>query len=199
MKKYLAERGVALPPRVPSRAGSQPLLITALAPVIDAWLRQDLSLKGSVIHERLVADHGFAGRYQRVQMYLVDARPRIELELLEDDENRLTGLHRRFEVLAGAQTQVDWGDAGGLLAHVGIRSVYSFHMTLSYSRDPFTCFTTSMDMATFWDCHRRAFAHFGGYAGVGPAHAGSRRRRWCSPPRSAGALVAVSGSLCSFA
>lgn len=39
-------------------------------------------------------------------------------------------------------------------------------MTLSYSRDPFTCFTTSMDLATFWDCHRRAFAHFGGVPGT---------------------------------
>jgi hypothetical protein len=48
---------------------------------------------------------------------------------------------------------------------VGITNVYSFHMTLSYSRDPFTCFTTSMDLATFWDCHRRAFAHFGGVPG----------------------------------
>ena len=38
-------------------------------------------------------------------------------------------------------------------------------MTLSYSRDPFCCFTTSMDLATFWDCHRRAFAHFGGVPG----------------------------------
>ena len=50
-------------------------------------------------------------------------------------------------------------------AHVGIPAVYSFHMVLSYSRDPFTCFTTSMDLATFWDCHRRAFAHFGGVPG----------------------------------
>ncbi|WP_455713280.1 Mu transposase domain-containing protein [Streptomyces uncialis] len=40
--------------------------------------------------------------------------------------------------------------------------VYSFHMTLSYSRDPFCCFTTSQDLATFFDCHRQAFAHFGG-------------------------------------
>ncbi|WP_455356924.1 hypothetical protein [Streptomyces sp. SYSU K217416] len=38
----------------------------------------------------------------------------------------------------------------------------SFHMTLSYSRDPFCCFTTSQDLQTFFDCHRRAFAHFGG-------------------------------------
>jgi hypothetical protein len=35
-------------------------------------------------------------------------------------------------------------------------------MTLSYSRDPFCCFTTSQDLATFFDCHRAAFAHFGG-------------------------------------
>jgi transposase len=35
-------------------------------------------------------------------------------------------------------------------------------MALSYSRDPFCCFTASQDLGTFWDCHRRAFAHFGG-------------------------------------
>lgn len=35
-------------------------------------------------------------------------------------------------------------------------------MTLSYSRDPFCCFTTSQDLQTFFDCHRRAFAHPGG-------------------------------------
>jgi hypothetical protein len=40
-------------------------------------------------------------------------------------------------------------------------------MVLSYSWDPFCCFTTSMDIATFFDCHRRAFAHFGG---VGPSY-----------------------------
>ena len=35
-------------------------------------------------------------------------------------------------------------------------------MTLSFSRDPFVCFTHSQDLAAFFDCHRRAFAHFGG-------------------------------------
>ncbi|MFI1259208.1 DDE-type integrase/transposase/recombinase [Streptomyces netropsis] len=39
---------------------------------------------------------------------------------------------------------------------------YSFHTTLSYSRDPFCCFTTSQDLEIFFDCHRRAFAPFGG-------------------------------------
>jgi hypothetical protein len=151
--------------QIRARAGTQPRLITEFVPVIEAWLRADISLKASVIHERLVAQHGFTGHYQRVKTFLVEARPRVAAELESGDDNVLRGLHRRFEVVAGAQAQVDWGEEGDLLAHVGIAYVYSFHMTLSYSRDPFTCFTTSMDLATFWDCHRRAFAHFGGVPG----------------------------------
>src|SRR3954447_862645 len=166
VKKYLAQDGVALPPRGPSRAGTQPRVIDPFVELVDAWLRADITLKGSVIHERLVADHGFTGNYQRVKVHLREARERIAAELAAADENPLTGLHRRFEVVPGAQAQVDWGDEGDLLAHVGIPHVYSFHMTLSHSRDPFCCFVTSMDIATFFDCHRRAFAHFGGVPGA---------------------------------
>jgi transposase len=165
VRKYLAEDASSVPPTAPPRAGTQPKLITPFVGVIEAWLRADITIKATVIHERLVAEHGFTGNYQRVKMHLVEARPRIAAELAVTDENPLTGLHRRFEVVPGAQAQVDWGGEGDLLAHVGIGNVYSFHMTLSYSRDPFTCFTTSMDLATFWDCHRRAFAHFGGVPG----------------------------------
>ena len=163
VKKYLAAGpGDAAPPRAPSRAGTQPRLIDPFVPVVEAWLRGDIGLRGSVIHERLVTDYGFGGSYQRVKMFLAEARPRIAAELEQQDDNPLRGLHRRFEVVPGAQAQVDWGDEGAVLAHVGIGRVYSFHMTLSHSRDPFCCFTTSMDMATFWACHRAAFAHFGG-------------------------------------
>ena len=159
VKKYRnADAGVA-PPRAPSRAGCQPQVIASYVTLIETWLRGDLSLKGSVMHERLVADHGFLGHYQRVKMHLATVRPLIEDELFDTDDNNLRGLHRRFEVVAGAQGQVDWGEEGDLFA-LGVK-VYSFHMTLSYSRDPFCCFTTSMDLATFWDCHRRAFAHLG--------------------------------------
>lgn len=162
VKKYLAEDGVALPPRGPSRAGTQPRKIAPFVEVVDAWLRADLSLKASVIHERLVEQYQFSGNYQRVKTHVAGARPRIADELDANDENRLRGLHRRFETVPGAQAQVDWGDEGGILAHVGIGKVYSFHMTLSYSRDPFCCFTTSTDMATFWACHRAAFDYFDG-------------------------------------
>jgi transposase len=162
VKKYLAEGAPACPPAAPSRAGTQPRVIAPFVGVVDAWLRSDITIKATVIHERLVAEHGASFNYQRVKQYCAQARPRIAAELAEADDNPLRGLHRRFEVIAGAQAQVDWGDEGAILAHVGIGKVHSFHFTLSYSRDPFCCYTTSCDMATFWDCHRRAFAHFGG-------------------------------------
>ena len=165
VRKYLTEDSPSAPASAPPRAGAQPRAITPFVGVIDVWLRADVRLKASVIHERLVAEHGFTGNYQRTKMHLAQARPLIAAELALEDENPLRGLHRRFEVVPGAQAQVDWGDEGDLLAHVGIGNVYSFHMVLSHSRDPFTCFTTSMDLATFWDCHRRAFAHVGGVPG----------------------------------
>ncbi|GGL12015.1 IS21 family transposase [Mangrovihabitans endophyticus] len=163
VKKYLASEGGEAPPRRKVRP-SRGQVIDAFAHVVDAWLRAELLLKGTVIHERLVEQYGFTGNYQRVKLYLQQARPRVAAELgISPDQ--LAGLHRRFEVVPGAQAQVDWGDEGGILAHVGIPKVYSFHMVLSYSRDPFCCFTTSQDLAAFWGAHRRAFTHFGGVPG----------------------------------
>jgi transposase len=40
-----------------------------------------------------------------------------------------------------------------------------FHIVLSYPRDPFCCYTTSMNAATWWECHSRAFAYLGGVPG----------------------------------
>lgn len=165
VKKYLAAGATSVPPRGTSRRGTQPCVIT---PEIEAriagMLRADVDLKASVIHERLVAEHGFTGHYQRVRIAVARLRPVIDAELDAGDEvRRLRGLHRRFATLPGAQAQVDWGHEGDLLGD-GTK-VYSFHMVLSFSRDPFCCYVTSMDAATFWDCHRRAFEHFGGVPG----------------------------------
>lgn len=160
VKKYLDSDAPVVPPSAPSRKGSQPRVIDAFTDVIDAMLRADITIMASVVYERLVAEHGFAHNYQRVKIYVRQNRDRIAAELGVADENRLRGLHRRFETVPGAQAQVDWGEEGNLLGSGA--KVYSFHMVLSYSRDPFCCFTTSMDLATFWDCHRRAFDHFGG-------------------------------------
>ena len=83
VRKYLAEDAPAVPPTSPSRAGTQPRLIEPFVERIEAWLRSDLALKGTVIHERLVAEYGFTGHYQRVKMFLAEARPRIAAELEE--------------------------------------------------------------------------------------------------------------------
>ncbi len=162
VKKYIT--GPAVPPSAPRRVGTQPRKIEHLAPVVDAWLGNDITLRASVIHERLVAEHDFGGSYQRVKLYVAEARPRIAAEL--GLPGPLSGLHRRFEVTPGAQAQVDWGTESRSIAKaLGVRYVYSFHMTLSYSRDPFCCFTTSLDLGTFFGCHIRAFQHFGGVPG----------------------------------
>ncbi|MEU5773457.1 IS21 family transposase [Streptomyces venezuelae] len=158
--KYLVGEAPVAPPKRTAE-GRQRRVVDEVAPLIDAMLRTEILLKASVIHERLAAEYGVAINYQRVKIYLQEARPRIA-EALGISPGELAGLHRRFEVVPGAQAQVDWGDEGKILAHVGIPKVYSFHMTLSYSRDPFCCFTTSQDLASFFDCHRQAFVHFGG-------------------------------------
>jgi transposase len=117
-------------------------VIDEFAPVIDSMLRAEILMKAAVIHDRVAAEYGFTGNYQRTKLYVQEARPRIAEEL-GITPKELAGMHRRFEVIPGAQAQVDWGDEGKVLAHMGIAKVYSFHMTLSYSRDPFCCFTTS--------------------------------------------------------
>jgi transposase len=161
VKKYLDEEVSAPPQAVARPVRTTKQMVRQYAAVIDTWLKADLLIKGTVVHERLVEQYGFTGNYQRVKLYLQEARPRIAEEL-GVSLGQLGSLHRRFEVVPGAQAQVDWGDEGQVLAHMGIKKVFSFHMTLSYSRDPFCCFTTSQDIVTFFDCHRRAFEHFGG-------------------------------------
>ncbi|MQB02263.1 MAG: IS21 family transposase, partial [Actinobacteria bacterium] len=124
------------------------------------WLRADIKIKATTIHERLAADpYRFPGSYQRVKEYVRLRRPEIAAEL---GINPGVPMHRRFETIAGAQAQVDWGHEGTITTRSGELQVYSFHMVLSYSRDPFCCYVTSQDLATFWDCHRRAFDHFSG-------------------------------------
>ncbi|MGW3957799.1 DDE-type integrase/transposase/recombinase [Streptomyces sp. NPDC004752] len=161
VRKYLSGQAPAGSPRRVSNGRPRKKAVDEVAPLIDAMLRAEILIKGAVVHERLVKDYGSTINYQRVKLYLQEARPRTAEEL-GIAPGELAGMHRRFEVVPGAQAQVDWGDEGKVLAHLGIPKVYSFHMTLSYSRDPFCCFTTSQDLQTFFDCHRRAFAHYGG-------------------------------------
>ena len=156
VKRYLSAEASSSPPE-PARRGRGARKIDPYAHLIDAWLAKQPKLKAVTIYERLVAEHGFDGHYQRVKVYMRENRDRV-VGIPADPQ----GLHRRFEVLPGAQAQVDWGDEGEIQTATGPLHAYSFHMVLSYSRDPFCCYAASQDLAAFWDCHRRGFAHFGG-------------------------------------
>jgi hypothetical protein len=81
VKKYIDAGAASVPPSGPSRKGCLPQVIAPFTGVVDAWLRADITMRASVIHERLVAEHGFAHSYQRVKMYVAGARPRIAAEL----------------------------------------------------------------------------------------------------------------------
>jgi transposase len=102
-RKYLAAGATRVPPRGTSRKGTQPSVITAqVQERITAMLRVDVELRASVIHERLVHEHGFDGLYQRVRIAVARLRPLAEAERDRVDESRrLRGLHRRFELLPG--------------------------------------------------------------------------------------------------
>jgi len=158
-KKYLSQR-----PR-PPRYGPRPSagkLVDRYVGTIDAWLRASKgALCASTIFERLAGEpYRFPGSYERVKEYVRLRRPQILAELGIVD--RGAQMHRRFEVAPGSQAQVDWGEEEPLQTAAGPLKVYSFHMVLSHSRDPFCRYTTATDLATFWACHAEAFAHFGG-------------------------------------
>jgi transposase len=158
-RRYLtAER-----PRPPGYGPRPPVakLIDPVAATIDTWLRKEPRLGAFTVYERLQAEpYRFSGSYETVKRYIRRRRPEILKEL--GIREQLEQMHRRFEVLAGSQAQVDWGDEGTIATSDGELHVYSFHMVLAYSRDPFCRYVTSMDLGTFWACHTEAFHHFGG-------------------------------------
>jgi transposase len=158
-RKYLATERPR-PPRYSPRPPREKL-IDRFSGLIDQELRvSKAQIRATTIHERLVAEHGYTGSYQRVKEYVAQRRPEIAAEL-----GLRTGgeMHRRYEVAPGAQAQVDWGHEG-LLPNGS--PLYSFHMVLSHSRDPFCRYTARQDLTTFWGCHADAFAHFGGVPGA---------------------------------
>ncbi|MGW0704195.1 hypothetical protein ACWD0A_33885 [Streptomyces sp. NPDC002867] len=56
-------------PRRSANGRSLARKIDEFAPLIDSMLRAEVLLKASVIHERLTAEYGFTGNYQRVKLY----------------------------------------------------------------------------------------------------------------------------------
>lgn len=69
---------------------------------------------------------------------------------------------QRFFVRPGQQMQVDWGELGAIDLGGHRVKLYVFVAVMAWSRALFVRFTTDMHMLSWLDCHRRAFAFFGG-------------------------------------
>ena len=94
VRKYLTAQAPISPPRRSSTGHARGRMVDDVAPLIDAMLRSEILIKGAVVHERLVAEYGFTGNYQRVKLYMQEARPRVAEEL-GISPCELAGLHRR--------------------------------------------------------------------------------------------------------
>jgi transposase len=70
----------------------------------------------------------------------------------------------RLEVEPGSQAQVDFGYVGTMMdpASGKLRRTWAFIISLSFSRHRFVRFVFRQDIATWIDCHIRAFEFFGG-------------------------------------
>jgi len=70
----------------------------------------------------------------------------------------------RLEVEPGSQAQVDFGSAGMIVdpATGQLRRAWAFILALSYSRHRFVRFVFRQDVATWIDCHIRAFEYLQG-------------------------------------
>lgn len=69
---------------------------------------------------------------------------------------------QRFFVRPGQQMQVDWGELGVVDLGPHRVKLYVFVAVMAWSRALFVRFTSDMQMLNWLDCHRRAFAFFGG-------------------------------------
>ncbi|HEX6731397.1 MAG TPA: IS21 family transposase [Pyrinomonadaceae bacterium] len=85
-------------------------------------------------------------------------------QTLRTQQRTLRKLTVRYETPPGDQAQADWTYCGRFADQVGkLVSVYAFVMVLSFSRMLYIEFTRSMKLPVLLQCHKHAFAFFGGW------------------------------------
>lgn len=85
-------------------------------------------------------------------------------QTLRAQQRTLSKLTVRYETPPGEQAQADWTYCGRFPDQLGkLVSVYAFVMVLSFSRLLYVEFTRSMKLPTLLQCHKNAFAFFGGW------------------------------------
>jgi len=162
IRKIAALRGVSrnavrralrsMAPPTWKRRRSKGVALAPYKPQIAAWLSHEVTSQWTA--ERIfdeLQERGYSGGRTVVKEYVRAHRPRKEV----------MG-EARFYVKPGQQLQVDWGEMGVVSIGGVERKLYAFVAIMAWSRALFVCFTTDMQLLTWLDCHRRAFAFFGG-------------------------------------
>lgn len=106
------------------------------------------------IHQDLVADHAFAGRYNTVKRFVHALSEAAPLPF------------RRIETAPGEEMQVDFGQGAPVIDPTTDkrRRPHLFRATLSFSRKGYSEVIWRQDTETFLRCLENAFRHFGGVA-----------------------------------
>jgi transposase len=119
------------------------------AALIQAKLDQGLTAQR--IWQDLVAEHGFAGRYDSVKRYVRRLGAQTPLPF------------RRMECAPGEEAQVDFGTGAPVIMPDGKRRKTNvFRIVLSHSRKAYSEATFTQTTEDFFRCLENAFAHFAG-------------------------------------
>jgi len=115
---------------------------------IEAALVQGLSARR--IHQDLVTDQAFTGRYNTVKRFVQALATASPLPF------------RRIETAPGEEMQVDFGQGAPVIADGKRRRPHVFRATLSFSRKGYSEVVWRQDTESFLRCMENAFRCFGG-------------------------------------
>jgi transposase len=128
------------------------------AEVIAEWLRSRVDsapLNLAVLHEHLVAEHGYQGSLRSVERYYRAHYPAPARRA-----------RRRVETPPGAQAQADWAEFPGVISAGVRRTLHAFALQLSFSRYDAMVWSCSEDQLSWHTVHNSALERFGGVPAV---------------------------------
>ncbi|MDH3211144.1 MAG: IS21 family transposase [Myxococcales bacterium] len=136
----------------------KPFLAEALHEVIAHWLERAATRRGvnlQVLHEYLVAEHGYRGSAKSVQRYVRAKFPPPKVRT-----------RRRVETPPGAQGQVDWGEFPGVVVGGERVDLHAFHLVLSHSRMEAIVWSERADQLAWLHVHNEALRRLDGVPAV---------------------------------
>jgi transposase len=133
----------------------EPALAHRSRSLCEAWhavilAKLEAGLTAKRIHQDLVSEHGFVGKYHSVRRYVRQLGTVQPLPF------------RRMECAAGEEAQVDFGSGIPITTADGRRRTHVFRIVLSHSRKGYSEAVYRQTTDNFLACLENAFAYFGG-------------------------------------